>query len=197
MTATSHPVEPIDTPATVDGFDVLDACHRQIVFTLGKLAALVSRLERVGPDADARALAREIGQFFSTTARQHHEDEERHVFPALLKGGDADIRQAVLLRLQQDHGWLEEDWLELAPQIDAVAAGTAWYNLDELREGVKVFTALSHDHIALEESLIYPEARARLLAGDRREMGREMAARRRAAAEADTPAKSGPARHRN
>jgi len=34
--------------------------------------------------------------------------------------------------------------------------------------------------MALEESLIYPEARARLPAGDRLAMGREMAARKRA-----------------
>jgi hypothetical protein len=57
---------------TLDGFDVLDACHRQTVFTLGKLAALVSRLATLGPDAQARALAAEIIRHFSTTARQHH-----------------------------------------------------------------------------------------------------------------------------
>jgi len=43
---------------------------------------------------------------------------------------------------------------------------------------VKSFTALSYDHIALEEVCIYPEARARLRPGERHEMGREMAARR-------------------
>jgi hypothetical protein len=33
--------------------------------------------------------------------------------------------------------------------------------------------------MALEESCVYPQARARLLAGERHEMGREMSARRR------------------
>jgi hypothetical protein len=33
--------------------------------------------------------------------------------------------------------------------------------------------------MALEESCVYPQARARLQAGERHEMGREMAARRR------------------
>jgi len=70
--------------------------------------------------------------------------------------------------------------MELAPHLDAVASGQSWYDLDLLREGAAVFTALSHDHIALEESVIYPQARARLGSGDRREMGCEMAARRRA-----------------
>jgi hemerythrin-like domain-containing protein len=162
-----------------DGFDVLDACHRQTLLTLDRLNDLVERLAQGGADAQARATATEIVRFFSTTARQHHEDEERHVFPKLATSSDADVVQAVL-RLSQDHNWLEEDWMEISPQIDAVACGLSWYDLDVLRQGVEVFTALSRDHIALEESLIYPQARANLREGERREMGREMAARRRA-----------------
>src|SRR5207245_902874 len=117
-------------------------------------------------------MAAEIVRFFSATARLHHEDEERHVFPKLLACGDPKIVQAVL-ELQQDHRWLEVDWLELAPLLDAAAAGQSCYDLDSLREGAKVFTALSHAHIALEESCIYPQARARVHAGERLEMGRE------------------------
>lgn len=169
--------------AFLDGFDVLDACHRQTLFTLGKLAALITRLKSRGPDAEARAMAAEIVHFFSTMARQHHEDEERHVFPKLMASGDPEIVQAVL-RLRQDHGWLHEDWMELSPQLDAVAAGQSWYDIDAMHAGAEVFIALSHDHIALEESCIYPQARARLHTSERREMGREMAARRRPLREA-------------
>ena len=179
MSATHGSSSQRDAPAPDGGFDVLDACHRQTLFTLGKLAALVARLKRRGVDAEGRAMATEIVHFFSTTARQHHEDEERHVFPTLMAGGDPDVVQAVQ-RLQQDHRWLHEDWMELSPLLDAVAAGQSWYDLDALREDAEVFTALSHDHIALEESYIYPQARERMRPGERREMGREMAARRRA-----------------
>jgi hemerythrin-like domain-containing protein len=180
---------PRDAPAQLDGFDVLDACHRQTLFTLGKLAALVTRLQNHGADEEARSMAREIVEHFSNTARAHHEDEERHVFPALLASNDAAVVQAVR-RLQQDHGWLEEDWRALYSQLDAIAGGQVWSDLDTLRECVEVFIALSHDHIALEESLIYPQARARVGAGERREIGREMAARRKAAqrAPSDNPA---------
>jgi hemerythrin-like domain-containing protein len=179
MTSTDDLLNAAKAPAVRDAFDVLDACHIQTLFTLGKLAALVSHLANSGPDKEARTLAGEIVSFFSATARQHHEDEERHVFPKLMSSRKADIVQAVL-RLQQDHAWLEEDWMELAPQVDAVACGQDWYDLDTLREGVEIFAALSRDHIALEESIIYPEARTRLLASERQEMGREMAARKRA-----------------
>ncbi len=181
MTSTPTDRQHREAAVPADGFDALDACHRQTLFTLGKLSALITRLQVVGVDDQTRALAAEIVEFFSTTARQHHVDEERHVFPKLIEGGDAETVQAVQ-RLQQDHGWLEEDWLELQPHLDAVAAGQSWYDVDTLRAGVEVFEALSHDHIALEESLIYPQARRQLLDSERREMGREMAARRRAEA---------------
>jgi hemerythrin-like domain-containing protein len=179
MRSTDRGTDLVEEPIVRDGFEVFDACHAQTVLELGKLAALVSRVRDFGADPDARALAREVGNFFSRTSRQHHEDEERHVFPGLLESTDEQIVQAVL-RLQQDHAWLEQDWLELAPQVDAVACGQNWYDIDILREGVEIFAALARDHIALEESLIYPAARHRLLAGERQEMGREMAARKRA-----------------
>jgi hemerythrin-like domain-containing protein len=175
---TTHQPPATTAPTTTDGFDILDVGHRQTVIALGKLAALVKRLTTTGADAEARALADEILKHFSAN-RVHHEDEERHVFPALAASGDAATVQAVL-RLQQDHDWLEEDWMALSPQLDAVACGQSWFDLDTLREGCEVFIALSHDHIALEEAVIYPQARERTGPGARAEMGREMAARRRA-----------------
>ena len=183
---------PIDSglPMPRNGFEVLDVCHRKTVIALGRLAALISRLEKNGPDDEARTLANEVVQHFSTTARQHHEDEERHVFPKLATTGDAETVQAVL-RLQQDHNWLEEDWMQLSPHLDAVASGQSWYDLDALREGAEVFTALSHDHIALEESLIYPQARARLGPGEWLEMSREMAQRRKHLARRRDASKAG------
>jgi len=178
VTATRESVKD-RTPISVDGFDVLDVCHRQTVVALGKLAALVTRLETVGVDETTRELASEVFAHFSMTARRHHQDEEQHVFPSLVQAGDPATVQTVL-RLQQDHVWIEEDWMELSGHIDAIACGQSWYDVDVLREGASIFTALMHDHIALEESMIYPQARALIGTAQRQAMGREMAARRRA-----------------
>ncbi len=180
MAPTDKPFDPAEPMANADGFDILDGCHRQTLFTLGKLAALMSRLDRHGADEDARNLAREVHLYFSTTARQHHEDEERHVFPALREAADADLLQTID-RLQQDHHWLHADWMELAPQLDAVANGQSWWEIDILRDCSVIFAALSHEHIALEESIIYPQARKRIASAGKGEMHREMAARRAAA----------------
>ena len=138
--------------------DALDQTHRQVMVVLGELQQLIERLDDAGVDDTARQMAREICAFFSGRARQHHADEERIVFPGLLKSGDDELVQHVL-RLQQDHGWLEEDWLELEPQLQAVAEGYSWYDIPTLRAALPIFEALYREHIALEESLVYPAAR--------------------------------------
>lgn len=139
-------------------FEALDSCHRDVLTTLRRLVTLIDHLENHGVDAAAQGMASEIGTFFSQAARAHHADEERLIFPDLLRSEDMVLVQHVQ-RLQQDHGWLEEDWLTLAPPLDAVAQGYSWYDLDMLRHATTVFTELYLDHIDLEESLIYPEAK--------------------------------------
>lgn len=142
-------------------FDPLDLCHRHTVLALGRLAALITQLLRGDPERQAPELARSILDHFNVEMREHHRNEEQHVFPALAAGGDAAMSDA-LARLRQDHCWIEQDWVELAAPLDAIANGQSWYDLDILREGAAVFAALCHAHVALEESLIYPQARAAL-----------------------------------
>jgi hemerythrin-like domain-containing protein len=138
--------------------DALDAEHRQVLRALQELHALLEALGRDGVTTATRDAARRTCDFFTAHARAHHAAEERHVFPALLERGDPMLVRHVL-QLQQDHGWLEENWLEIEPQLRAVAEGYAWYDLDLLRSALPVFEALYRDHIALEESVVYPEAR--------------------------------------
>ncbi len=171
----------------IEPFDVLDACHQQVVTALQRMGELVDYLQDNGVDGKAQDMARAIFLFFMNTAREHHQDEEKHIFPALIDAGDEELVRHVL-RLQQDHGWIEEDWQELAPQFESIAAGYNWFNIEQLALAVPIFQALYHDHIALEESLIYPEAKARLAGKDLQGMGREMAMRRRMAGNADRPA---------
>lgn len=143
--------------------DALDRMHQQIMVVLGHLASLIEHIDRRGVDTTASKNALEVHRFFEGAARQHHDAEEQFVFPALLADGDSDLTQHVL-RLRQDHGWLEEDWRLLGPQLQAIAEGYSWYDLEMLRHAIPIFTALYEEHIALEESIIYPEARRRHMA---------------------------------
>ncbi|HMW24238.1 MAG TPA: hemerythrin domain-containing protein [Burkholderiaceae bacterium] len=170
---------PIESTA-LSAFEALDSCHRDVLKTLDDLASLIDHLGDNGPDETAQALAVGIIKFFNENSRQHHLDEERTVFPALLASDDTELVQHVQ-RLQQDHGWLEEDWLELEPQLEAISKGYSWYQIDGLRAALPVFKALYLDHIDLEERLIYPEAKKRMAAPANPGSGRESAASRRAA----------------
>jgi len=178
MTTSSSPVGAAPSAGSPGAFEVLDAFHRQTVDMLARLSDLVSGLDKSGPGGEARRTAQETIQFFSQAARQHHEDEERHVFPPLQDSDDPEIVQAVL-RLQQDHHWMDVDWKELSPALASIAAGQGGYDFGALREGVEIFTALTHDHIALEESCIYPRARERFGSAELQQAAREMAERRR------------------
>lgn len=152
---------PTRSPAPpMPGFEALDRTHAQVLEVLKQFDRLLQHVDENGADATAQASAREIHAFFADGVRQHHADEERFVFPMLLTSPDAEL-VAHVQRLQQDHGWLEEDWLELAPQIEAIAQGYSWYDLDVLRQALPVFTQLYQEHIALEESMVYPEAKRR------------------------------------
>jgi len=62
-------------------------------------------------------------------------------------------------RLTQDHGWLEENWLEIYPHLDALSQNSGSYDYAELSHGVNVFSSLYEEHMQLEESLAYPEAK--------------------------------------
>lgn len=146
------------TPLTLHEFEALDRTHGEVVQCLRQLERLIDRLDAGNNDSEARACAAGLCLFFDGTSRTHHEDEERVVFPPLLAGGDAMLVQHVR-RLQQDHGWLEENWRELRPPLRAVAEGLQGTDVDTLREMAAVFSALYIEHIALEESLIYPASK--------------------------------------
>ncbi|MBP9147447.1 MAG: hemerythrin domain-containing protein [Rhodoferax sp.] len=151
-----------------DRFQALDTCHQQIQKNLDVLTALLPQLEAGADDLAFRKQIESIEAFFSSTSRQHHAEEEKSIFPPLLASDNTELVHAVRT-LQQDHGWIEQNWLELAPMLRAIAQGEDWVDPAELQHHVEVFLALCQDHIALEETLIYPEAK--------RSFAQELAAR--------------------
>jgi hemerythrin superfamily protein len=115
--------------------------------------------------------------FFSGPAREHNYDEERHVFPTLLAWDDEEVKRAAET-LCEDHAWIELRWLDIEPQVASVAAGLSSYDLPALRAAVEALVTVMRNHMALEESLLYPQLRPRLKSTVLRSIGRQMAARR-------------------
>jgi len=164
-------------PVSIAVFEFLDATHREMQQHIRLLHTLVDTIENEGLNMATRGVAQRVLDFFNGEARQHHLDEEKHIFPTLLASQDAQLVQAAE-HLIQDHGWLEENWLQIEPSIAAATNGNLWFDTAELRHALEVFEALYTDHILIEESIAYPEAKKRLEGLDTLGMGREMARRR-------------------
>ena len=57
-------------------------------------------------------------------SRQHHLDEATRVLLQLLSARSAQVQALALVRtLRQDHGWIEENGLQLAPQLLSQLSG--------------------------------------------------------------------------
>ena len=157
-------------------FELMGACHERLTRTLDLLARLGAHLADQGCDAQARDAARDVLRYFTIAAPLHHEDEERHVLPRLRAQG----RSALADRLQADHRVMTSSWAEIAPELAAIRDGTFDVRaLTAARARWAAFAALHEDHIEAEEAEAYPVASAAMPEADLRDIGQEMAARRR------------------
>ena len=148
----------VKAAATDTDLAELDAHHRQIRDHLDRLAALASRVQTDDLGAEIRAEACAIEAFFSGSMQAHHRLEEASVFQTLLDIGDAQVVTAVHT-LQQDHGWIEQNWIEVGPQLRAIAQGNHWIDPAEFMHGAEVFLELCYAHTALEETLVPAQSR--------------------------------------
>lgn len=155
-------------------FEMLTACHERVQRTLSLLQRLQAHLAGAGADAQAQQAARDVMRYFDIAAPAHHEDEERHVFPALL-AADPARHGALVARLQEDHARMAALWPAVRAGLDTVAEGR-WTGAECALWAD--FAALYAGHIPAEEEAAYPAARALLDAPAQDTMGAEMARRR-------------------
>ncbi len=170
-----------DSKATVGNgnaaFAFLDQTHREIDAKLLRLKALADAMRDDGLTAEVRAETAEVRAWLDTNARQHHLDEERHIFPPLLASHDAELAHTAR-QLTQDHGWIEQNWLEIEPSLSAAEAGNSWFDMDVLYQQIQLFLELYNDHMVLEESVAYPAASPLISGLDGQQMRAEMEQRR-------------------
>lgn len=115
-------------PPTVNDEPIQDFshCHAGILAKLDMLGELPALL---APAARAREVAAQAVEFFSEAIFEHHLDEERELFPAVLasaaKGDEHDLVQLIARRLTDEHRELETTWKRLQPELKKVAKGHA------------------------------------------------------------------------
>jgi hemerythrin-like domain-containing protein len=161
-------------------FEMLAACHERVTRMLGLLARLQQHLRDTGCDDAARQAARDVMRYFDLAAPLHHEDEELHVFPPLLAGGDPAVR-ALVLRLQHDHRQMALAWTEARQTLNAVAEcePSAWQPLQAgPTAALDRFADLYQQHLVHEDETAYPVAKAMLTDAALQAMSADMMRRR-------------------
>lgn len=133
-------------------------CHAGIIAQLESFRGLPELLD---PATRARRIASRTIGFFRGAVCEHHVDEERELFPAVLassrKGEERELVQVTIDRLAGEHRQIEAMWSRLEPALKDVAKGRD-SNLDAAAVQRLVDTYIGHARY--EEQIFLPMAKA-------------------------------------
>ena len=130
--------------------------HEGIVARLKDMEKLPALLE---PMAQARRIAAASVKFIREVVFEHHSEEERELFPAVLasatKGEERAKVQQMVDQLVREHRDVEAAFMKLEPRLNAIAKGQASeVDVAALDEVVKRYVA----HAGFEEDTFLPLA---------------------------------------
>ena len=131
-------------------------CHLGI---LSQLQAFEELPALQAAAAQAQTIATQTLALFHHAVYEHHADEERELFPAVLlsarRGEEADFAEAMVQLLTAEHRHIEMLWKKLEPAIKAVAKGRpVELDLGAVEELVRNYAA----HARFEEEHFLPLA---------------------------------------
>ena len=167
---------------SVPGFDqpiaVLKHCHDKIRKQLTTLQNLLGHLGQNGNTPEAQQAAKAVLQYFNKAAHLHHADEEQDLMPMLqatATGEDAALLATLVPEILADHQRMDQAWLTLRPELDAIAAGT---DSQLSHDGVRDYVAAYQAHMAKEEGQLAPMAKRLFSAQQMEQLGTAMQRRR-------------------
>ena len=165
-----------------DPIGMLGDCHRRIEMFLNVLLRLSEQARGDALNEEQRGALETALRYFREAAPMHTADEEESLFPRLrqVESGDTRALMARIESLHEEHVWADRSHSE----VDNL--GRLWLRLGTLapEEASRLLTLLIQlrdlyrDHIATEESAVFPAAAVALSPADRRAIGSEMASRR-------------------
>jgi hemerythrin-like domain-containing protein len=121
ITVTQPAPQPPGADAPIAAFS---KCHEGILSRLDALAGLPSLLEAA---ERARTVAAQTVAFFRDVVYEHHQEEERELFPAVLASAQAGAErqrvQDIVDRLTREHREVEAAFVRLEPALKNAAKG--------------------------------------------------------------------------
>ncbi|HOB65528.1 hemerythrin domain-containing protein [Ottowia sp.] len=145
------PHHPVDTDAPLNNFS---HCHAGILRHLDSFGELPDLL---APAQRARAVTEDIVKFFRAAAFEHHDEEERELFTAVLAaatpGEERERVQQMIDALTREHRDIEAQWNRLEPDLKKFAKGQP---ADVDGEAVRRLVAQYKAHARFEEMEFLP-----------------------------------------
>lgn len=145
------PQNPIDTDAPLTNFS---QCHAGILRHLNDFGQLPELLE---PAQRLRQIAERFVEFFREAVFEHHQEEERELFPAVLAsaapGAERERVQQMVDQLTREHRDVEAQWKQLEPLIKKLAKGQP---ADVNPQAVSSLVAQYQAHARFEEQEFLP-----------------------------------------
>lgn len=149
---------PIDRPSDIDTpLEDFSHCHAGI---LGHLDAFEEIPRLIEPAQRLRRLAEDFSGFFRDVVFEHHQEEERELFVAVLdsarKGDELERVRRMVGRLTREHRDIEEQWSRMQPEMKKLIKGQA-ARIDPSAIGALV--AQYKAHARFEETEFLPLSR--------------------------------------
>lgn len=166
-------LQPASAPDFTDPLGLLLACHGRMLGFCDTLDKLPAHLTAQGCDDDAKQAMKRIHHYFSTAGKLHHEDEEKDVFPRLVRTS-LKIAEAIH-HLRQDHTHMESAWSALEPLL---ARPGRIEDIDGFATLCQRFSTLYRAHIVVENAFFNDKAQHLLSSDMLKQIGRTMAERR-------------------
>jgi len=153
--------------------------HASIVEQMNRLQVLPQQLAHRGLDEGVRTTAAEIYRFFNDVVLEHHDEEERELFPSLehsaAPGDEAGLVLSLIARLAREHRELEALWDRLEPAMRRLGRGKpAELDAQVVEQLVSGYLA----HARFEEASVLALAQRILTSGDRSALALGLAMRR-------------------
>lgn len=161
-----------------DPVGLLLACHKRILGHCELLEKLAAHVMEHGVDDEARKAAMQVHRYFSTAGMLHHMDEEKDVFPLLVRQS---LKMADIIHsLKKDHQKMQDAWSALAPLLSRPQTIIDHPQFPGMADE---FCRLYRDHIRIEEREFFSRAVHMLSSDQLKSIGKSMKDRRKPAPE--------------
>lgn len=169
---------PNPAPDFSDPLGLLKACHQRILRyceLLEKMIELANQNQQTeATNKEILDAANQIRHYFSTAGITHHQDEEKDLFPFLIRSS-MKIAE-IIYQLKEDHELIDKLWEQLD---ELLSSPVSEKNLPQLKKISTQFCELQRTHIEREESELFSQAQHMLSSDQLRNIGYSMEERRK------------------